>query len=219
LTDFDRRLFELTGNWRLEGNFQNEKYLKDFKTEITDWFSLPKPFSELEQESCTINFRGGEYSQYSKLFLPPSYYKNAMENIRKLSPICEFKVVTDDIKLAKEYFPGLVISSKEVSPGYPLEKKIRDDMATLQSSKFLILSNSSFSWWGAWTNRDCHYVVAPKYWARFNDNDGHWSTAGVITNGWHWQDLNGELFTYEECVREYKDFQKSLRFKGSKIQE
>lgn len=217
LTDFDSGILNLSGNWRLEGNFQNEKYIESLKNEIIEWFSLPKN-SEISSDSCIINFRGGEYSRYPKLFLPQSYYTNAINNIRNINPNCEFKVVTDDKKLASEYFPNLEIVSKEVSPKYPLEKKISDDMSKLQSSKYLILSNSSFSWWGAWTNPDCLFVVAPKYWARFNVSDGHWSTSGAVTNGWSWQDLSGKLFTYEECISEYKDFQISSQYRGLKVQ-
>jgi hypothetical protein len=217
LTDFDPNLMNLTGKWRIEGNFQNEKYLKNLKKEITQWFSLPKP-SNISADSCTINFRGGEYSSYPKLLLPRSYYYQAMEYIKVINPMCEFNVVTDDVKLAREYFPDLAIFSKEASSKYPIKKKIRDDMAVLQSSRYLILSNSSFSWWGAWTNPDPKHVVAPKYWARFNDNDGHWSTAGAITSGWSWQDSNGGLFTYDECLSDFKEFQKSRRYRGFKVQ-
>jgi hypothetical protein len=126
-----------------------------------------------------------------------------------IDPLCEFLVVTDDVELSKRYFPNFPIQSsggvKIIARKYyrsPKSHLIGRDFAKIQNAKYLILSNSSFSWWGAWTNTRAEYVIAPKYWARYNVSDGYWSQGDSLTRGWVWLDRSGNFFSYQDCLEE-----------------
>ena len=151
----------------------------------------------MEKNVCVISFRGGEYRAISKVLLPPSYYENAMACVLTVNPQAKFVVVTDDYRFARMYFQQIPIVSSRKIPFmrylvlHPRSKNIGKDFTYIQRAQYLILSNSSFSWWGAWSNQRNPFVVAPKYWANHNANDGFWSLGDSMTEGWRWLDKNG----------------------------
>jgi hypothetical protein len=169
---------------------QSLSYISAHKNEISNWFKVPcETF-----DGCVINFRGGEYKGISNVFLGPNYYKNAIEHMLSINANMNFLVVTDDAEMAREYFPNYKIISSggvKIIAGRiyisPPSKMIGRDFAILQNARYLILSNSSFSWWGAWTNQIAEVVIAPKYWAAYNVSKSFWSTAEIAEPTWIWK--------------------------------
>ena len=88
-----------------------------------------------------------------------------------------FRVVTDDVRTARKFFPHLDISHV-----------LAEDYAAIQSAEYLILSNSSFAFFPAWLNENAKLIIAPKYWARHNVSDGYWACGYTIVKGWMYQD-------------------------------
>jgi hypothetical protein len=204
VSPLDPRVFSASDGNFLDGGFQSEKYFSE-PSKVKSWFFL----GEKVRNVCTINLRGGEFKGVKSLFLPKQYFLNAIEIVKKSDPSVQFEVVTDDPKLARSWFPDYPIYSsggvKRFHGGlyiHPNRSKIRDDFAKLQASKYLILSNSSFSWWGAYTNPNAELVIAPKYWANFNGEDSQWSTGDSLTKGWVWLDKAGRKFDYSGCLDE-----------------
>ena len=205
ISPFDEKIAFPPDGTLLEGPMQSENYILEYKQQISEWFKVVGP----EFDGCVINLRGGEYKNNSDLFLGKTYYENAVEKILEFDPKCKFLVVTDDPNLANSFFPAIPVKS---SGGVrilfrkiylsPQSELIGNDFSWLQNSRYLILSNSSFSWWGAWTNTKAEIVIAPKYWARHNISVGHWSQGDSLTRGWLWLDRRGKLSTYEECAHE-----------------
>ena len=204
ISEFDVDLFNIPDNTFIDGNMQTEKYIVDYREMIQDWFSVPTQFFE----GCTIHLRGTEYRGLQDVLLPMEYFQNAIEYLRNKYGDVKFRVVTDDFELATKYFPHFPIlgqsilkniASKTLIPIKarlkvgPNQKSICRDFAAIQNSKYLIIPNSSFSWWGAWTNRRAVEVVAPKYWARHNISDGFWSTGDIKTEGWTWLDRDNNI--------------------------
>jgi hypothetical protein len=186
----DVNFFQLKPNTLLDGNMQSLSYISAHKNEISNWFKVPGETFD----GCVINFRGGEYKGISNVFLGPNYYKKAIEHMLSINANMNFLVVTDDAEKAREYFPNYRIISSggvKIIAGRiyisPPSKLIGRDFAILQNARHLILSNSSFSWWGAWTNQRAEVVIAPKYWAAYNVSKSFWSTAEIAEPTWTWK--------------------------------
>lgn len=187
----DERLFQIMPNTLVDGNLQSLEYIAHNRAEISDWFSVPGE----EFDGCVINFRGGEYKGIANVFLGTDYYSQAIAHMKSIEKNMKFLVVTDDEEKAREYFPDFKIISSggvKIIAGRiyisPPSKLIGRDFSALQNAKYLILSNSSFSWWGAWTNKIAKVVIAPKYWAAHNVSDSFWSTAEIQEPSWIWQE-------------------------------
>lgn len=210
ISKFDLSLFNIPDNTFIDGNMQTEKYILNYYDTICNWFSVKNSFFE----GCTIHFRGTEYRGLKDVLLPIEYYNNGISYLRKKYGDIEFRVVTDDFDLATQYFPGFEIIGRSklkntlencVKPLVrrmklgPSQKDIKRDFAAIQNSKYLLIPNSSFSWWAAWTNKFAVEIVAPKYWARHNISNGFWSTGDILTSGWTYLDRNNRFFNSGEC--------------------
>jgi hypothetical protein len=190
---YDSDLVHVSDDTKLDGVMQGEQYFAHRKDEIRQWLSVD--LLDIADNVCIINFRGGEYVGHPELFLEKAYWENAIRNMQTLRPDMEFKVVTDDVATAKKFFPDFEISHN-----------VPNDYISIQSASYLILSNSSFAFFPAWLNSKATCIIAPKYWARHNVSDGYWSAGYNITNGFTYQDRDGNLSDYETCMRELKEY-------------
>ena len=191
----DHNLVNVPDNTLIDGYMQGECYFEHRKQEVKEW--LKTEVYDLPDDLCVINFRGGEYLGVHSFFLSRKYWDDAIQNMKKINKDMKFHVVTDDIATAKQFFSNM-----------PITHSMEDDYKMIHSAKYLIMSNSSFSWSPAWTSSQLKYCIAPKYYGRHNVSDGYWSLGYALTKGWMWQDRNGTLFTYEECKKEYEDYLK-----------
>lgn len=194
IRDYDMEgISKIEDNTLIDGEFQGEKYFIHRRDEIREWLKVKE--INLPDDLCVINFRGGEYVGGQNLFLAQEYWDNAIINMKKNNPSMKFRVVTDDIKTAKKFFPTYEISHDMVN-----------DYISIQHAKYLILSNSSFALMPAWLNQNVKTVIAPKYWARHNISDGYWSLSYNIIEGWMYQDRLGRLHDATSCQKALKDY-------------
>lgn len=143
-----------------------------------------------------MNVRGGEYKWNPDLLLRKKYWTAAVKNMLRVNPGLGFVVITDDVRYAEKMLPE-----------YPVfHFSVGKDYAIIKNAKYLILSNSSFAFFPAWTSETVKYVIAPKYWARHNVSDGFWACAFNLYRDWMWQDRNGDLFTFGQCEAEYAGY-------------
>jgi hypothetical protein len=140
----------------LKGYFPTEKYFMHEKVKL--WFR-PKMKVNSEDDVCYIHFRGTDYNRedYWNFYqLPKSYYDEAMRYIINNYGIMKFVIVTDDKKTATSWLPGLdIISTTAIY-----------DFFLLIAAKYFISSNSTFSWWAAYLNKD-NIVIAPQGWQTY----------------------------------------------------
>lgn len=136
---------------------QDEKYWTHRLPEIQKWLS-PKgqvTFDEGEY-NCVINFRGGEFAAIPDLFLPQSYWDEAIA-MKKAQGVKTFEVHTDDTETAKQFFPN-----------FPIYQNIQLNWEAVRYSQHLILANSAFGIIPAMLNGNVKEVIAPRRWARRN---------------------------------------------------
>lgn len=194
-SDFDENVLNLEPFTKIHGIFQSENYLFGDLAIPKKYIAVKTEFLEkkyVDDACCVLNLRGGEYKRHKNLILPKSYWQNAMRHIRDLFGIDRFLVVTDDRRYANALFPGLPV----------LHGGVADCYVALYQARYLILSNSSFSYFPVKTGVDKECVIAPMYWARFGNAYSRWASPANLYHSWMWQDVNGVLQTYEDCLQQ-----------------
>lgn len=198
---FDEKLKKIQDSTLLSGYFQSEKYISHRRSEIKKWLQVRSEFECKEYSSentCILNIRGGEYKNFPELLLPKKYWDDAMNNMRLVNPHLEFMIITDDVQYAQEMFPELAVKHFSIGKDY----------SVVNNAKYLILANSSFSFFPAWTSNELKFAIAPKYWARHNISDGFWACEFNLYQDWSWQDRSGVLFSHKQCESEYFEYKK-----------
>ncbi len=184
-----------TPNMYLAGLFQSEKYFAHRRKMILDLYKFPDFDEKINREvaryiqqdnSIAIHIRRGEFAndpKFRKLIgTPPlDFYYNAVDYIVKRVKTPVFYIFSDD--------PGWVF--KNFSLPYPYKivnwntgGKHWRDMQLMSLCKHNIISNSTFSWWGAWLNQNPDkIVIAPKRWF-WGEWDKRFNTKDLIPETW-----------------------------------
>jgi hypothetical protein len=156
---YNPNIFNATEYTKIDGFFQSEKYFADIKDDLKHYFHVDTIDTEYNyDEYCYIHFRGSDYVLYN--YIPSvEWYMEAISKMISIKPDIKFVVITDDIKLAKKYFPNFHILANDMLTDYTY----------MRYSKFKILSASTFSWWGAYFSLDDDaIVIAPNRWLNIN---------------------------------------------------
>lgn len=187
---FDRSFFNLGKEVYLQGFFQSEKYFAPIAPLLQEEFSLRGGYkdpilakgSEMQQlDSVALHIRRGDYSNAETLrfhgILPLTYYRDAVELMRKKLDQPRFYIFSDDIQW--------VVENLQLEPSEAVSGKVSqthfEDLYLMQQCRHNIIANSSFSWWGARLNTHLQkIVVAPLQWY----NEGPRDTEDLIPAGW-----------------------------------
>jgi len=207
----DRRVFEIEDNTIIIGHkgakgalLQNEDFLIDRREDVKNWFKIKPEFAEqyelmlqekgivLDNDMCVINFRGGEYRGIPHVLCRKEYYRDAVNHMLANNPKMKFVCITDDVEWAEKFMPFEMPI---------IHEDIGFDFYTVNQARWLIISNSSFSWWAAWLNSKVKQVIAPKYWAAHNYSKFVWGTS-LISRHFTYMDREGNLSDYETCYNE-----------------
>ena len=192
----------------LMGNMQDERYFISHKDEIKKWLRVKdeydcRDFSD--KNTCVLHLRCSDYLDNPELFLQKKYWINGMKHMKKINPDMRFIIITNDTKEASKILPGI--------PAYNFD--LAKDYSIIKNARYLLLANSSFAFFPAFTSDSAEYILAPKYWARHNVSDGYWASEQNIYTGWHYMDRKGRVFSSDECRRELEDYKKtSPRYKA-----
>lgn len=159
----------------LDGYFQDEAYFKAIKQQLFEDFQFPASTTEGESiknaiisanNTVSIHIRRGDYlkpqiNAYHGL-LPLSYYQKAKKQIEAKITSPHYYIFSDDPEWCRKninFFGGnSTIVSKTIDNAW-------EDMFLMSLCKHNIIANSSYSWWGAWLNKNPDKVViAPHNW-------------------------------------------------------
>lgn len=198
----DEKLFNLEESTLIYGNLQAETYFYKYREHIKEWMKVKPEYDNYKysrENLCIINIRGGEYTSNPELFIRKKYWKDAMKTMKSIRSDMEFMVITDDVDDARKILPDV--------PAFHFD--LAGDYTAIKNAHYLILSNSSFAFFPAFTSDTVKMIIAPKYWARHNVSDGYWASEQNIYTGWMYLDRNGKLFTAEECRKELEEYKKS----------
>ncbi len=132
--------------------------------------------------SLSLHVRRGDYVSHEATgrfhgLMPLSYYREAVELVTERAGRAEIFVFSDDIDWCKREFTIPECKLHYVDHN----SRGSEDMRLMSSCRHHILANSSFSWWGAWLNRDPEkIVVAPTRWFRDLSID----TSDLLPESW-----------------------------------
>ena len=163
--------------WRngsyLHGYWQSQKYFEDISETIRDDLRIVSPPSYqntqmaaqiADKASVSLHIRRGDYlALAAHNVCTKAYYHEALMRIASTAGIKpHIFVFSDDPKWAQDNLP------------LPFEKTVIDfngpeadyeDLRLMSLCKHNVIANSSFSWWGAWLNRNPSKIVAgPASW-------------------------------------------------------
>jgi hypothetical protein len=159
----------------LPGFWQSWRYFEHCKDVIIGLLT-PTNLHPIRWGTTSIHIRRCDYAgQYKNAFaqIGLDYYHRAMEVVR--SP--KYLIVSDDIPWCKQNFRG---EQFEFSDG----KSEIEDLKIQISCANNIIANSSFSWFGAYLNKNpSKQIVAPRQW--FGAELAHHDTKDLIPEGWH----------------------------------
>lgn len=151
------------------GWFQNEAYFRDIRKELLRDFrprkkiKVSKEFREilLHRNTVALHVRRGDYRKMG-LDLNLSYYRSAIQYVNKHVENPVYIIFSDDIKWVKE---KLSIGAETYTISDFGQFADYEELLLMSYCKHNIIANSTFSWWGAWLNRNQNkIVVAPKNW-------------------------------------------------------
>jgi hypothetical protein len=207
---FDPEVFKVEDNTMIHLISQSEDYLIGRRNDIIDWFSINEKWEQvyknkltelninLDENTCIINFRGGEYRSIPNLIARREYWSDSIKYMKSINQNMRFIIITDDEQCAK-YFIG-DYTCIHIDIGF--------DFYCINKSKYTILSNSSFGYWASWLNTDHRLIIAPKFWSQHNVSDGYWGLGDQYVRHFMYMDREGNLSNFETCKVEALDYYK-----------
>lgn len=199
---FDESIKTIKKNYNLKGYFQSEKYFFGKHNMLSNWIHPNDNIKNLSREFnsfIVLNIRGGEYKYHKELLLPKSYWYNSVKVLTQKYDSPKFILVTDDHDYAKWLFPKFSVISESIEECY----------AALHGAKAISLSNSSFGYFPIKTRLDKPFVIAPLYWARYENKFKRWASPANLYKEWNYLDKDGYLHNYQELI---KNFNSQLKY-------
>jgi len=179
---FGFKKIHYVNNIYLSGYFQSEKFFNE--NFVRDLFSMDKETESylkskygflLDKDIISINVRRGDYLKrpLRQPVCEMPYFKRAIKHFGKQRL---YLVISDDIEWCKKKFVNGNFHFIENEP--PII-----DLYIQACCKHNIISNSTFSWWGAWLNPNPNKVViAPRKWFGVHLRD--YDTKDLLPTSW-----------------------------------
>lgn len=168
-------------NIYFDGYWPFEEFFRHIRTTLLSDFSLKNSSSQFESmlqqiksfNSASIHVRHGDYLSNSRTnafhgICSPEYYQRAISLIQTRVPDPKFFIFTDDVDWAYNYFTKTGIAFELISgKGF----SDQEELILMSACHHQIIANSSFSWWGAWLNKNQErIVIAPAKWYANTNN-------------------------------------------------
>jgi hypothetical protein len=160
---FEPEIFNISDDTAIEGYFQSYKYFDEFKQDIINDFTFKfdilnkcKNFILQFINPLAIHIRRGDYVNHPGFWnITPEYIQEAINQFSDND--YTFIIFSDDIKWCKQIFPEWAI--------FVEGNNQFEDLCLMSLCDHNIISNSSYSWWGAYLNQNPNKkVIAPKNW-------------------------------------------------------
>lgn len=183
-SDWHPQILSLKGNIYLEGYFQSENYFRECLASLLQEFSLRPEYArainsfgqhikELHNP-VSLHVRRGDYVSDTKIsalhnICTIEYYQRALTAIKSRLGECDLVIFSDDVTWVRENLRlgnnVFYVSGEQTTSGERLTAP--QELILMSQCQHHIISNSTFSWWGAYLNQQSDkIVVAPELWNR-----------------------------------------------------
>jgi hypothetical protein len=180
--NYDQLELPKNEDFLIDGFFQSEKYFLHNKKEILNWFNFSDRIKKivfekygnfLKLKPTSLHVRRGDYLKFPKIHYVQSieYYRNAVDVLKPEHLL----IFSDDIEWCKNNLNfkncSFIENEKDYIELYLMSLCVNN-----------IISNSSFSWWGAWmNNNNDKKIIGPKIWFHPNFKTPSYD---IIPNNW-----------------------------------
>jgi hypothetical protein len=178
----------------LRGWFQGEKYFNNVSDEIRRIFRFGEFTSEAARELASkicksnnpvaVHVRRGDYINLWNLDVcKPSYFLRAKRYMEKFVDDPVYIVFSEDIIFCRQFMgEGCLYVDESVTD--------IDSLHLMQLCRHHIISNSTFSWWGAWlANANGGKVIAPSRWMNDDIRNDQYLVKNRLIPA-HWDQVN-----------------------------
>ncbi|UJL31492.1 alpha-1,2-fucosyltransferase [Mycolicibacterium vanbaalenii] len=164
------------GHWWARGYFQDPRVFTSERSRIRDQLRqhleqrVDSDAAQVTADYAAVHVRRGDYVAVARNaqrlgICSPDYFTAAVNDLTQSLPV---KVVSDDPEWCRTTLkPRLGRDVEIVNSGSDLA-----DLLILMRSSEIVLSNSTFSWWGAFCS-EARLIVAPSKWFDAEDAGGH----------------------------------------------
>lgn len=186
INEYHEKIFEYVeipnqDKLKISGFFQSWKYFENIKKQLLTKYFIPsneiinslKKY-QISSNSLGISVRRGDYLmlQHNHCVLDITYYQEVL-NTHFQDNIDQIFVFSDDLDWCKSVFGSDVIYVQDT---------IGTQLFLMSKMKHLIMSNSTFAWWGAYLNQNNGIIVIPTPW--FGPNNKNLNTNGLYYPSW-----------------------------------
>lgn len=166
-THFYPEIYTLStlSSYYFEGVWANYEYLVGIEDILIRDFEFRNGLSEKNREymkkisdscSVSIHVRRGDYIKNGCLLTTDDYYMKAIEMINEKVYDPQFFVFSNDHDYCRKLFDGKI--NYEIVEGNEGKDSFRD-MQLMSNCKHNIIANSTFSFWGAYLNKNPEKIV------------------------------------------------------------
>jgi len=138
----------------------------------------------VRENSISVHIRRGDYlkpvhqASFGNI-CTPEYYRTAIRTICKRVEKPVFYIFSDDIPWAKAN-----LGSTAHYIDWNTNENAWEDLYLMSLCKHNIIANSTFSWWGAWLNRNPDkLVLCPPKYTHFDDSNDFYPEKWIRISG------------------------------------
>lgn len=198
-TDQYDKLYSIQGHKEVWGYFQGNRYFCDYEALIRKRLTLKNRYIKVfnqkrnqlsDKPLIVVHVRRSDYKEFSLIYegkkvenlqLPVSYYREVLDSTNLSNYQLVF--ISDEIEKVKQDFAQY--------DAYFSDNDFITDFQFLMNAEICILSNSSFSWWGAYLNNSKNKkIYIPKFYCGFKIKKEY--PVNIIPKNWLQIELNYE---------------------------
>ncbi|MFZ4772792.1 MAG: alpha-1,2-fucosyltransferase [Chlamydiia bacterium] len=188
-TNHHYRELPFSGSMILKGFFQSEKYFRHRKEEILELFApseeikqtIACKYSDILKHPKTVSVHVRMYQDTLPIYHPFVGWRYIHKAMDLFDEDSLFLVFSDNIPQCKR----ALSRSKQKNLVYIEGNSHYIDLHLMSMCKDHIISNSSFSWWGAYLNKNTNKRVFTPFHKRwFGSANAHLNTEDLIPEEW-----------------------------------